>query len=40
MCTSHDFTCTLLSVTVQDVGSTIQDFETKANPVILTAFSY
>ena len=31
MCTLHDFTCMLLSITVQDV-------ETKANPVNLEAF--
>ena len=36
----HDFTCMLLSVTAHDVESTVQDVETKANPVILTAVSY
>ena len=36
----HDFTCMLLSVTVHDVESTIQDIETEGNSVILTAFSY
>ena len=40
MGTVHDFTCMLLSVTVQDVESTVQDLETKGNPVNLTAFSY
>ena len=32
--------CMLLSVTVKDVASTLQDVETKGNPVNLTAFSY
>ena len=40
MRTLHDFTCTLLSVTVQDIESTVQDVKTKGNPVNLTAFSY
>ena len=40
MRTLHDFTCILLSVTVQDVQSTVQNVETKVNPVNLTAFFY
>ena len=35
----HDFTCILLSVTMKDVKSTVQDVDTKGNPVVLTAFS-
>ena len=38
MCTLHDFTCVLLSVTVQVVESTVRDVETKGIPVNLTAF--
>ena len=29
MCTLHDFTYMLLSVTIQDIESTVQDAETK-----------
>ena len=36
----HDFTCMLLSVTVQDIESTVQAVEAKGNPVIFMAFSY
>ena len=38
MYTFHNFM--LLTETVQDVESTIQDVETKGIPVNLTAFSY
>ena len=40
MCTLHDITCMLTSITVQNFESTVQDLETKGNPVILTAFFY
>ena len=40
MCTLHNFTCVLLSETVKDVESTVQDVEAKGNPVKLTAFLY
>ena len=40
MCTLHNFTCIILSGTVQDVESTVQIIETKDNPVNLTGFSY
>ena len=40
MCTLHNFTCMLLSVTVQDVESTVQDVGTEGNPVNLTTLSY
>ena len=33
MGTVHDSTCRLFFVTVQDVQSTVQDVETKGNPV-------
>ena len=36
----HDFTCTLLSVSVQDTESTVQEVEINGNLVNLTAFSY
>ena len=36
----HDFTCILISITAQDVESTVQDVKIKDNPVHLTAFSY
>ena len=39
MCTLHDSTCMLLSVTVQDVEPTVQDKE-EGNTANLTAFSY
>ena len=34
------FTCMFLSVTVQDVESTVQDVETKGSLINLTAFFY
>ena len=40
MCTLSDFTCMLLSVTVQNAESILQDVGIKGNPVNLTAFSY
>ena len=40
MRTLHHFTCILLSVTVQDVESTVQNVETNGNAVNLTVFSY
>ena len=40
MCVLHDFTCMLLSVTEQDVESTVKDIEAKGIPVNSTAFSY
>ena len=40
ICTLRDFTCMLLSETVQDIKSTVQDSEIKCNPVNSTAFSY
>ena len=33
MRTLHDFTCMLLSVTVQDVDARVKDFETKDSPI-------
>ena len=35
----HDFTCMSPSITVQDLKSTVQDVETKGNPVNFTVFS-
>ena len=40
VCTVHYFRCMIHSVTVQNIESTVQDVETKGNPVSLTAFSY
>ena len=40
ICTLQDSTCMLLSVTEQFVESTVQDIETKDNPVNVTAFFY
>ena len=40
MCSLRDFTCMLLSVTVLDVESTVQDIETNGNLVNATAFFY
>ena len=40
MRTLHDFLRMLLSVTVQDVESIVQDVEIKGNRVKLTEFSY
>ena len=40
MCTLHDFTSMLLSVTVQDVELTVQDAEMQWNPVNLITVSY
>ena len=40
MCTLHDFTCTFLSVKLQDVESTVQDAETKDDPVSLNTYYY
>ena len=34
----QDFTCTLLSITAQDAESTVEDIETKGNPLTLTVF--
>ena len=39
MCILHDFACILLSVTVQDGESTVQDVERNCNLVNITAFS-
>ena len=39
MSTLDNFTCMLLSVTVQDVRSTLQDVQIKGNPVNLMSFS-
>ena len=36
----HYFKCILLSITAQYIESTVQDVETKGNPVSLTTFSY
>ena len=36
----QDFTCMLLCVIVHGIESTVQDAETKDNPVILTTLSY
>ena len=36
----HVVTCTLISKTEEDVETTVQDVETKDNPVNLTAFFY
>ena len=36
----HDFTCILLSITAQNIDATVQDIETKGNPVNLAAFFY
>ena len=40
MRTFHTFTCMLISVTVQNVESTVQDIETKSSSVNLMAFFY
>ena len=39
MCALYDFTFMLLSVIAHDFESTVQDVETKGNPVILMTFS-
>ena len=40
MCSLHDFTAIILSLTARYVESTVQDVETKNNSVNLTAYSY
>ena len=40
MCTLHDFTFMLISLTVQDIESTVQYIEAKGNPVNLTPPAY
>ena len=40
MFTLHNFLCMLLSVTVQEFGSKLQDVETKGNPINIKAFLY
>ena len=39
-CTLHDFTFMLLSVTVQDIETIVQNVETNGFPVNLMVFSY
>ena len=40
ICTLHNFTRMLLSVTVQTIETTVQEAETKGNRVSLSAYSY
>ena len=40
MCNIHDFKCIVLSVTLQDVESIVQDVETNVDLISVTAFFY